>query len=180
MDKTALIQALQADAKDTPYTITATDKGFRLAINIVDAKWYTLLYKNGLKSTFVIDAKLDESKKVAQTTDTLYQLEWAAGADAATVAPKLGAQLNVQKGEVISFQGSKQFGVGEDGTVGKTVDYTFSSNEAKSWLRAELEKYGWKRGLGTEAKGALIVIGVIALLSAILFPLAFLLGWFNQ
>lgn len=162
---TELTDALIEHSHDTPYIVTATDDGFDMTLNIVDAKWYTLLYKNGLKRTFKIHARLDDKNKVARTTDTLYSLDWQGGADAGTLMPRLGGQVSVQKGEVWNYSSSKQYGITEDGKVGKTVDYTFSTSEAKSWLDSELKAAGWKRGLGAEAKGALIVgIGTLILL----------------
>lgn len=157
---TQLIQDLTQTSQNTPYVITPTDTGFTMSINIADAKWYTLLYKNGLKKVFTIDAKLDESKHSAQTTDTLYELDWQGGADAGTVAPRLGGQIKVQKGEVWSYQAGKQYGVSEDGKVGETASYSFSSSEAKKWLDTQLKEAGWHRTLGKEAKGAAIVAGL--------------------
>ena len=170
-----LIEQLQTATKNTPYVITPTDQGFKLTVNIVDAKWYTVLYKNGLKETFTIDAILDEVKHTAKTTDTLYELEWQAGADAGTAAPRLGAKKNIQKGEVWNMQAGKEFGVSTDGKVGETASWKFSSVEAKKWLDNQLKTNGWRRVLGGTAKGALIFAVVILVLMAILFPLAFIL-----
>ncbi len=155
-----LLEDLTQKSQDTPYVITATDKGFTMSINIVDAKWYTILYKNGLKKAFTIDATLDESKGAVQTTDTLYELDWQGGADAGTLAPRLGGKISVQKGEVWSYQAGKQYGISQDGKVGETAAYSFSSSEAKKWLDSQLKEAGWHRTLGKEAKGAAIVAGL--------------------
>ena len=168
-----LIQNLQAAAQATPYVITPTQNGFEMTINIVDAKWYTLLYKNGIKKTFTIDAKLKEDKHTAATTDTLYALDWQAGADTGSFVPRLGGKLNAQKGEVWSFQAGKQYGASEQGQVGETASWRFSSMEAKEWLDGQLKMNGWHRTLGGTAKGALIFAIVVLVLMAILFPLAF-------
>jgi hypothetical protein len=170
-----LVQNLQTAAQDTPYVITASEKGFQMTINIVDAKWYTLLYKNGLKKTFTIDATLNEVKQTATTTDTLYALDWQAGADAGSFVPRIGGKLNVQKGEVWSYQAGKQYGISEKGQVGETASWKFSSIEAKEWLDSQLKANGWHRSLGGTAKGALVFAIVVLVLMAILFPLAFFL-----
>lgn len=155
-----LVNDLVQKSQDTPYIITPRDNGFTMSINIVDAKWYTLLYKNGLKKTFTIDASLDESKGAVQTTDTAYGLEWQGGADAGSLAPRLGGQIKMQKGEIWSYQAGKQYGISEQGKVGETASYSFSSSEAKKWLDTQLKEAGWHRTLGNEAKGAAIVAGL--------------------
>ena len=170
-----LIRNLQTAAQDSPYVITPTQNGFEMTINIVDAKWYTLLYKNGIKKTFTIDAKLKEEKHAAATTDTLYALDWQAGAESGSLVPHIGGKLNVQKGEVWSFQAGKQYGVSENGQVGETASWKFSSVEAKEWLDGQLRANGWHRSLGSTAKGALIFAIAVLALMAILFPLAFFL-----
>lgn len=174
--KSQLISNLINAANNTPYAIEETDNGFRMSMNIVDAKWYTLLYKNGIKKTFTIDAKLNEGKQAAATTDTLYALDWQAGADAGTFVPKIGAKLNVQKGEVWSYQAGKEYGVNNDGKVGETASWHFNSSEAKAWLDGQLKASGWHRTLGATAKGAIIFAVAIIVIAAIALPLVLIFG----
>lgn len=172
MDAKSLVSAIQEAAHGTPYTITATEHGFTLSLNIVDEKWYTLLYKNGIKKIFMIDVKLKEFGLRAATTDMLYELDWKAGVGVTDLKPSIGGKINVQKGEIISFQKRKEFGVSENGKVGKTVDFTFSSSEAKSWLDAQLAKGGWNRAIGLETKIAFWVAStVIFLLVFVMIPM---------
>jgi hypothetical protein len=172
---TELTQKLITNSAGTPYTITATDTGFKMSINIVDAKWYTLLYKNGIKKTFVIDARLNEAKHAAVTTDSMYELDWQAGAGVGTFVPKLGGKVNMQKGEIWSYKAGKQYGVSESGQVGETASWKFSSVEAKEWLDNQLKENGWHRAMGGTAKGALIFAIIVLVVMAIAFPLAYLL-----
>jgi hypothetical protein len=158
--KHELITELINRTNGTPYIITETDDGFRLTLNLVDAKYYTLMYKNGLKKTFTIDAKVDEPKRSVTTTDTLYELDWQAGADVNTFTPRIGAKLDVQKGEVFQFEMRKQYGVSEQGKVGKVVDLKYSTVEIKKWLDTQLADMKWKREMGGIAKGALVVAAI--------------------
>ena len=174
--KPQLISNLINASNDSPYIIEETENGFRMSLNIVDAKWYTLLYKNGIKKTFTIDAKLNEGKQTAATTDTLYTLDWQAGADAETFVPKLGGKIGVQKGEVWSYQAGKQYGVGADGQVGETASWRFNSTEAKAWLDGQLKANGWHRTLGATAKGAIIFAVAIVVIAAIALPLVLVFG----
>ncbi|MEO6513094.1 MAG: hypothetical protein ABIR37_00245 [Candidatus Saccharimonadales bacterium] len=170
-----LTQKLITNAAGTPYIVTPTDGGFQMSINIVDAKWYTLLYKNGIKKTFTIDARLNEAKHAAVTTDTMFELNWQAGADVNTFTPSLGAKINMHKGEIWSYKAGKQYGVTESGRVGETASWKFSSVEAKEWLDNQLKESGWHRAMGGTAKGALIFAIVILVIMAIAFPVAYLL-----
>jgi hypothetical protein len=174
--KHELVTELMNRATGSPYVITETDKGFRLELNIVDAKYYTLMYKNGLKKSFIIDATVHEQKKTVTTTDTLYALDWQAGADISQLAPRLGARINVQKGEVFQFEMHKEFGVSEEGKVGKVVDYTYSTSEVKKWLDTQLDDMKWRRAMGGTAKGAIVVAAIagigaiVAVIVAIVKP----------
>ena len=164
MDKASLISQIIINAQETPYTITETDKGFTLSLDIVDAKWYTLFYKQGLKKTFMVDVALDESSKKATTNDQLYELNWEAGAGGSNPRPHVGARINLQQGEVVSYQSHKEFGASESGDVGKVVDYKFDSREAKEWLNSQLSSAGWSRGMSWQTKvGLWVGIGALVL-----------------
>lgn len=172
MDKASLISQIKNNALETPYTITETDKGFVLALNIVDAKWYTLLFKNGLKKTFSVDVALEESSKKAKTNDQLFELNWEAGVGGAEPRPHIGARINVSQGEIVSYQSHKEFGVSESGNVGQVVDYKFDSREAKNWLNDQLAAAGWSRGMSWQTKvGLWVGIGAIVLVLGIVVAL---------
>jgi hypothetical protein len=168
-----LTKIVSEAAKDTPYTITPTDDGFELRLNIVDAKWILPLGTGRVDKYFTITAKLDESTHQATLNDTLFQLEWMAGIDG-KLEPHIGAKIDVFQGEVHELQ----FGV----VVGTTdnnnsvapgvTTYSFSGDKAKKWLQSLLNANGWKKKFSVQTKigiAAVVFAGLVGLTLAILF-----------
>lgn len=51
---------------DSPYVVTETDHGFHLQLNMVDARWYTLMHKNGVKKMVRYEVKLSPGQPELQ------------------------------------------------------------------------------------------------------------------
>ncbi len=173
-----LVERVRAATEGTPYTVTETPEGFEVGIDIVDARWYTLLYRNGVKRVFTYEVRLDEAKQTMAVTDVARSVRWSAGGDP-TRPPSLHAEKSIQRGRVYPFSTEKQFGVDAGtGQAGMPVDYTFSSEEGRRLIRGAAKELGWSEKLGGEAKGAIIfgvavlaalvvagiVLGIVALL----------------
>jgi hypothetical protein len=168
-----LTQIVSEAAKDSPYIVKSTDKGFEVSLNIVDAKWVLPLGTGQVKKYFRIDAKLDETTHAATLNDTLYELEWTAGVDGSLV-PHIGAQLNMQQGEIHEMQFGAVIGKPTGSTGGQgVVTYSFTSDKAKKWLNEILAANDWKKKMGMQAKigltvGAImVVIGVVGAILAL-------------
>lgn len=162
-----LIAALQQRAQNTPYLITATDTGFRLELNIADASYYTLMYKVGVKRAFRIEAKVNNGNKTVQTTDILTKIDWQAGDTPGQFTPRVSWRGSITRGEIYEFGTRKDLGVSNEGAPGVTVNYTYSTTEAKQWLSTQLKELGWKRTMGLEAKIGL-VMGLVAIAGLII------------
>ena len=86
-------------AEGTPYVVTDTESGFDVTLNIVDAEWYGLFNKAGLKKVYSHHVKLDDGQGTFSITDESRTLEWEAG------VPRLAASAEFMRGRV------KEFGV---------------------------------------------------------------------
>ena len=91
------------NAEGTPYVVTATDRGFDVGIDIVDAQWFELYRKVGLERTFVHHVAVDGSTYTV--TDDSRTLEWEAG------HPRLGATLERFVGRRYEFSFQKTIAV---------------------------------------------------------------------
>lgn len=56
-----LIDAVRASAEDSPYVIEETEEGFRVQLDVADARWWGPLSKSSLKKTLSHHVRLDEA-----------------------------------------------------------------------------------------------------------------------
>jgi hypothetical protein len=157
-----LVSAVRAAAKDTPYAVRETPKGFDLTIDVVDAQWLAILRAHGLKKVFTHEVRLDEANQSLSITDVANTVSWGAGGS----SPRLRAEKSVQRGRVYQKSMRKEWGVDlRSGHVGKVVDYSFDAGEGRDLIREVAKAQGWSEKMGGEQKGALIVgIGTLVLL----------------
>jgi hypothetical protein len=160
-------------AEGTPYTVTDTDDGFDVALDIVDAQWYGLFNKAGLKRTYVHHVKL-KGDDAFSITDESRDVEWVAG------TPRIAASLEVNRGRIISFSKQKVWAFDEHGNFGVQADYRFNSEEGRALVEGVAKQLGLKQRRGMEEKIGLffavlaigglviggIIVGILALLGA--------------
>jgi hypothetical protein len=165
---------VRAAAEGTPYRVTKTDDGFDVALDIVDAQWYGLFNKAGLKRLFIHHVEFKDDG-VFSITDEARTLEWVAG------TPRIAASAGVTKGRVISFSREKVWAFDEHGNFGVQADYRFNSEEGRGLIETVAKRLGLEQRRGTEEKigmffaalaiGGLliggIVVGILALLGTL-------------
>ena len=143
-----LIAAVREAAQGTPYVVEEKPGGFDLKINVVDAQWWTLLRKSGLKKVFTHRVRLDGAARTLTITDISNTFSWGAGG----TTPRLQAAAGTQRGRVHERSFRKELGVdlrsGEVGKVGKVVDYSFSAGEGRDLVRAVARQHGWSEKMG--------------------------------
>lgn len=155
---------------DTPYKVTTEGNTVTIELDLVDAKWYTLFQKNGLKKTFKIIVTLDDANKRAQVKTQNYSLKWEAG------VPHVGAQMGFQSGKQYTFQAGAGAGIREDGSVGKVYSYRLNSVELLRDISGVIKAAEWKETMsGQEKWGIIVAVGILVLL-ALMFGVAALLG----
>lgn len=163
-----LMAAVRARTEGTPYVVTPTPQGFDVQIDLADASWYALLYKQHLERTWVYHVKVeDETSKTLSITDEVRDVDWRVGAESSggVPVPVLTMSKSGAKGrfETKSFQ--KTWAVNEQGEYGKVVDYSFTSSEGRDLIRGPARELGWtdKRG-GAERIGLYVALATVALL----------------
>lgn len=156
-----LIAAVREAAEGTPYVVEEKPGGFDLKINVVDAQWWTLLRKSGLKKVFTYEVRTKDAAKKMVITDVANSVEWSAGGGVSS-APSLHAEKTIERGRVMQYNYRKQVGVdARTGKLGTPVSYSFRSGEGRDLIRDAGKQLGWSESMPMEQKGALIFAGAI-------------------
>ena len=104
---------------------------------IVDAKWYEIFAKAGLKSVFKIFLKFDDAKKEVRGVDQEWSVAWRAGVPSLSIAASAfrGQKTEVSFGTAYAF--TEKLGYGQ------VYNYRFSTPEMKTPLQKAITDAGW-------------------------------------
>ncbi|WP_328994784.1 hypothetical protein OG394_09765 [Kribbella sp. NBC_01245] len=155
-----LMAAVEASLVDSPYVVRPTRAGFDVALNLTDARWWSLYQRQGLRHTFVQHVALKRSSRLYRVTDEAYEVDWAVGA-AAGLEPRLGIRIKHRAGRVVNLTFTPASAVRDVQT-----DYTFSSEEARRLITNAARRLGWVQRLDRAQKVG-IIIGVAGLAVAL-------------
>jgi hypothetical protein len=105
---------------------------------IVDAAWYEIFAKAGLRKGVQVLLRLDEASGEVRAVDRDYTVEWRAG------VPHLAFSAEGFRGQKIEMS----FGTGyafreEDLRFGKVYEYRFNTRELKAPLQEITAIHGW-------------------------------------
>jgi hypothetical protein len=171
-----LVAAVRQATEGTPYTVQERPYGFDVTIDVVDARWYTLLRANGLKKVFTYEVRLDEGARKLSITDVANTVTWSGGSGLSG-SPSLRAERSFQRGRVYQYSMGKEVGVdARTGEPGLPVDYSFSASEGRDLVRRAARAAGWSEKMGGEQLGAVIFAGAIVAVGAVV-GLVFLAMW---
>lgn len=166
-DAQELVAAVRARTEGTPYAVTETGDGFDVQVDIENASWYALLYKQHLSKTWIYHVKVEEGAKQLSITDDAREVDWRAGAGVSggTPVPVLALSTSLKKGRLEEKSFQKTWAVNEQGHYDKVVDFDFTSSEGRDLIRRPAQELGWteKRG-GSERIGLYVGVGTIVLL----------------
>lgn len=178
MSTSDLVDVVREAAAGTPYVVEEQPYGFALRVNVVDAQWYTLLRRNGVRRVFSHEVRLDEGSRTISVTDVAQTVRWDAGTSPSS-PPSLHAERSFQRGRVHQFSAEKRLGVDATGKAGMPVDYTFRAGEGRELVRRAARQAGWSERMGGEQKGALVLAAslvVIGVLVGLFFLVKALFG----
>jgi hypothetical protein len=164
-------EGVRAAAEGTPYTVTETEDGFDVALDIVDAQWFGLFNKAGLKWLYIHHVNL-KGDGVYSITDESRRLEWVAG------TPRISASAEVTKGRIVEFSKQKVWAFDENGDFGVQADYRFSSEEGRALVEGVAKQLELEQRRGMEEKigmffaalaiGGLVIGGIVVAILALL------------
>ena len=104
---------------------------------IVDAKWYEIFAKAGLKSVFKIFLKFDVAQTEVRAVDQDWSVEWRAGIHSLSVAAE------AFRGQKMEMSFGTAYGFTEKGTIGEIYNYRFSTGEMKKPIQDAITGAGW-------------------------------------
>ena len=104
---------------------------------IVDAQWYELFSKAGLKKVFRIKMKLDPAAHEVRAMDSEYTVEWTAG------VPRLAAAVSGFKGQKQEIEFGKAYAFTETLAPGQVYNYRFNTKEIKQPIQDAVTSCGW-------------------------------------
>lgn len=104
---------------------------------IVDAKWYEIFAKAGLKKVFKILMRLDDQTKEVRAVDQEWSIEWRAG------IPNLAIAAEAFRGQKVEMSFGTAYAFKETGEYGKVYEYTFATKEIKTPLQEAANNAGW-------------------------------------
>jgi hypothetical protein len=104
---------------------------------IVDASWYEIFAKAGLKRVFKVLMKLDGKAKEVRSVDQEWSVEWHAG------VPTLSVAATASRGQSRQVSFGRLYGITKQGSLGEVYRYNFSTAEIKAPLQDVTTKAGW-------------------------------------
>jgi len=104
---------------------------------IVDAEWYVIFAKAGLKKVFKVLMKLDEQAREVRAVDQEWSVEWRAG------VPTLSLDAEASRGQTRKFSFGTAYAFKKGGGFGEVYHYKFSTAEIKTPLQEAVTKAGW-------------------------------------
>jgi len=134
-----LYAALEQSVSQVPYTVTRTEDGFRVELDLYTSEVRQRAQQLCINRTFAIDVKLDEHKQRAKLTDTLKVVTWGPGY---TSGFEVGT--SIQKGSVTEM--SFTFGGSDEAKARAEEMKPLAIKAAKAWVRGQLEANSWKVG----------------------------------
>ncbi|MBN1305843.1 MAG: hypothetical protein JXA13_15505 [Anaerolineales bacterium] len=104
---------------------------------IVDADWFELFAKAGIKSVFRIFMKFDAEKHEVRTSDREYNISWKAG------IPEISFAAEYFQGQKQSIEFGTAYAYTEELTPGQVYKYRFSTHEIKKPIQEAVIGCGW-------------------------------------
>lgn len=133
--------AIMAVNRDTaPFRITPCEDDscdFVAEWRIVDAKWYEIFAKAGLKRTFRVKMRLDPAHHEVRAVDQDLEVTWRAG------IPSLSAAVSGFRGQKRETSFGTAYAFTEELRPGQVYKYRFKSSELKNPLKAAVTALGW-------------------------------------
>ncbi len=133
-------QLLAINRKTAPFTVRdGGPEGVDLVAEwrIVDAKWYEIFAKAGIKRVFKILMKFDDLKGEVRAVDQEWSVEWRAG------TPEMSLKGEAFRGQVWEKSFEVVYAFREDLSYGKVYEYSFDTEEMKNPLIEATRQAGW-------------------------------------
>ena len=185
-----LVEQIRAAADGGPYVVEERPYGFDVTVDVVDARWYSLMRVSSLQRVFTHEVHVDDAERTIAITDIANTVEWDAGGPVGG-PPILRAEGSGQRGRLHEFSFHKEFGGDADpgfDSPGRAdspysgesaysdysayseysaysdysdySSYTFSADEGRELIRSAASHAGWSERMSRDTKFGLAIAGV--------------------
>ena len=119
--------------------VMVREKGDSLVVTwkYVDAKWWEILAKAGLRKIYELHIKFNNEKKEATLIDVKKSVSWKAGPTHVRVSG------GFFRGVIFDYEIGKRWGITENFGIGKIYDYRFTPGEIKNPVMNTILRNGW-------------------------------------
>lgn len=124
----AFRDAVAAATTGTPYTVTATKRGFDVRLDLADARWWALYQRQGLRNSYRWRVK--QQPNYYTITDRQITLNWRAG------VPSAAMSWEMKSGRILCLSRQKIWALSDRGRIEPVVDYRFNAREGRDLIRA--------------------------------------------
>jgi hypothetical protein len=104
---------------------------------IVDAKWYEIFAKAGLKRVFKILMKFDQAKSEVRAVDQELKVSWEAG------IPTITKSVEAFRGQKKEISFGNNYAFTEELVPGEIYKYKFDTSEIKEPIQEVILENGW-------------------------------------
>ena len=122
---------------DVPVAVQERGNTLVVTWRYVDAKWWEILARAGLKQVYELHIKFNEAKKEATLIDVHKSVSWRAGPSQVQV---YGGFF---RGISFAYEIGKAWGIKENFALGSIYDYRFSPQEIKNPVMNSILRNGW-------------------------------------
>jgi hypothetical protein len=103
----------------------------------VDARWWEILAKAGLRRIYELHVKLDEERRLATLIDVHKSVKWRAGPTQVHVGGGFG------RGVILAYEIGEGWGIQENWQPGQVYEFKFEPAEIKNPVMNTLLRNGW-------------------------------------
>jgi hypothetical protein len=135
----AELRALIGRVNDVDVPVTVAERGRKLVLTwrYVDAKWWEVLSKSGLRSVYELDVKLDDRRKLATLIDVQKSVRWSVGPG------RVRVWGGFFRGVMLGYSMGAQWGITETFGAGRVFAFTFDPMEIKNPVMNTILRSGW-------------------------------------
>lgn len=131
-------EILSINTYDCPVTVKEKNPNhFIITWKYVDATWWEVFRKAGMRSNYRLHVKLDPARHEARLIDVETGMNWNAGLTG------FHQRFTFFRGIMMKVSIGKAWGIRENFSLGKLYDYHFNSSEVKSPVFNTLLRAGW-------------------------------------
>jgi hypothetical protein len=145
--KEALVNALLAlnDPAKPYHIVRGEDTDLVAEWKFVDASWYGIFNKSGLRGAYRMNLLLDEARHSVRCYEELGSVSWTAGASG--LVPSVHYRKSFFGGRVLyKKEWGRGYGIKDPSTLkfGKVYDYKFDINDIRQPVIVAVEESGWE------------------------------------